>query len=1475
MRRNIFSTTIGSLVTLVIIQPLLLAVLALNPGVAQADLASAVAVTSAIPDGGPADDTITTNIATPDLADVASFLSGSPKISISPDDLNAIKQGKVDVRVTNYLLYLITPTYQGGAGLDYIKVGSIYQGHDTTGIGKYDNETLAANTDSPSQISAHNDGKAVDITQVGKVTCKLRSTGLLSVKTTWEPALPVKVAWQSVNGIANNPTPTGSSLVGVAGSMTAQSIVNYLNATGQLDAYVNYAKGLDIGTIGQYVGAAILLKNISPGSSSVDPLAGNFMVAAGTAVLQKALPNLPDNINAGNSDDDVRVSAAKAQIESNLSLPPGSISGWGWDGLLASTGKRVIERDLSLPTRYLDTNSLKDMNSLATTQAALNYATQGDMALNYPQGTVALLKKNDSTGIELAGVNVLSQAFKLSDTQKQTLITAVTSHKTANIDPTSINTGNQLTIDGITGLVSSDPTAQSKTTQELKNLGITIFQKAVQSAGSAPSLGVSQALLNQLLNPQSTISLHDMAMSLGTQSMLSTTNATTSSSVASNPSGGQAQAAFAIVASTYNSQFGLSGASALTAADIQNLQSGNNSALKKIGGAELDKAYGWSGGTGLGVINDPTTLTNALGQTMISKLGAAVGLKNLHIDPSKLTASKPAVDSFGTAAIEQGLALPDGSFADAPNASTLLGRIGADQFSSAFGINNLNNVNWDSVVLNTSWSNLDNNLNLPDGTTKAYLQGKTTGTSLASSAGNALVNDMSFYDLNAGFELDSDYAPDPGDQTTQKNNLANIKDYLKKNVSSDKAVPLLETYLGRNLDAKASVPAGEFEAVITAKSGQDRGTALLDIGRRLFARAIGSQAPNATEDDLKKLADNIKTFFNDPTANHPNEWNAFTTSNVNHLTDQFLNAVGVPAAYRSDLNAFVVGDYKTGLDIASSIVMQKQINQYLATKDQLSYSEIRDSIFGVNDVTLITKQKQAMDSAASLPAGTTTDDQARQALNKQADQNVQYKVADSFILKSGITIPSNFTKTMFTGTGEQKGAALIDFIFANIDKQVALALPGYKAGTLESMFENAISPGQGAIDLGSIGINSNGAKTTATVTSLSAAVGIAIGKSNISLGPLNAKDLSSIASYAVLGKGNGNSYLTDPQFNTTWGRLDSWVGNETGIAGLPAGISKSIFVAAQNNWDFNAKITNDKGTVLVPSVNTLATDFATAKITQWADKILKLPVGSVYSVYTAIQGVAKASQALAAANAAGASGSAAITAHANLARAQAALAAVVITTALNACSACQKFFSTIDQAIGAPPGFTNALAGGIIAASLGLGPTGLFVAAAIFLFGFSHTSYLCPTPPVDQYAVTSYDASNDQFTTGYTPGSGGPPVNKNSSTPGPGQDNWSWSGTGIPFTDGNKSSVWMGWSRYYTGKLIDATLNYGAAQSQANKPRQIITYRRANAEFFQAQISKIAAAFGPNEKGSSYLGIGYTQNSTKTTDWVHIGFGGI
>lgn len=474
--------------------------------------------------------------------------------------------------------------------------------------------------------------------------------------------------------------------------------------------------------------------------------------------------------------------------------------------------------------------------------------------------------------------------------------------------------------------------------------------------------------------------------------------------------------------------------------------------------------------------------------------------------------------------------------------------------------------------------------------------------------------------------------------------------------------------------------------------------------------------------------------------------------------------------------------------------------------------------------------------------------EARGQLMEEAQKNIEYRMSDSLLRKIDPSIPVGFSRIMFSGTTKQRGELLQNFAFGKLDTELVRLSPLYVPGMLKALYEGKI----------------DAATTDRIVLNL-------IGQSNVSFGPFSTAFVGSFYQFAR-ARGEGDFFTNNDKYGAMWGFFDNWLDDNLNIGSLPSGLAKSLYFAAVNNWDTAKDLKDATGKVtLVESLDNLGKDFLISRLSSWGDKKFGLPAGKVYQAYKLYTSISGAQKALTAAKA-GKEGALSVTnARSNVSAARAALIMFAIEIGLSACKECQAFFGSVDEAIAAPPGFTQALVTGLIANALGLGPTGIYIAVAIYMFGVYKVEYLCPMPPLELYGVSEYDSAADQFDFGVPYDQLPADISQIRSSPSPGQNPFDWDDT-QPFTKGDNQKIWMGWSRYYVGKLLDATMDYGEQRESPFKPLQVLTYRQANAEFFEPRM---VDAFGDWSLDSDTIGLGFSQKSTKTTDWVHVGFGGI
>lgn len=1510
------------LVALIIFQPLLIVALTINPPVASAQIDKPEDVPAVDEVGDPANGILPDSWVSPEDVSVqpgdttvtnfdqlSELDSAGSKLVISPDDLNAIKDEKVDVRVTDYLLQLVLPPDMGGYGLDRIKVNRIDKNYTSDGAGKYDREGTQAADESADVISGHNRGQAVDISEVGEVTCKLVYERHIGGSTTkWQKPTPVKVAWQSVEGAKNNPTPTAQSILGASGELSAQSILAYLNNSGEMDYYVDYVKGMDLKTIVGYVGANIYLKTFGVNQVLSDPFADGLLHALGGSVLEKALPGLPAGIATGTDDEDARISFAKSRIEQGLNLPAGSLKGYGWDSILQATGKRHLETSLGLPNGYFDNHTLDEAMSSQTIKTVIDHFGRSDDGLNLMIGTVAALEKKDDNGFKMAGATILESALHLPADQVKALEQAVKGKKTPGIDLSGVPTGTTVSTNDLKNLFSADPKAQKDVQDSLKQIGLTLVQEASKKAVKGKYSGLTNLILNDLLNPQKTVKLGDIMTSVGASAM--------GIQVGVNDAGldkGKVDINSFVsrhateIATFLNNENSIKDpALQITAADISGLADSKNlSLVEKLGGAQVDKAFGWNSGSTFAVISGKKTLADATTEAFSNFVGKTLGLQNQGVS---LTGN--IQENYGYAVLSERLGIDQALLKKADHFGDLMfGDLGASSAKRIFNINSPKALSeltsdpnfWSDENNISGWRAIDIALGTPIGTVESYIRGEITTQQLARASTRGSLENFTADKIYDFFGISDQFRLDKTEIEALIKVFRGGDDQTLEDIQT--ATQTIYRILGRSVDGQADFSKDTFLQYITAPDSASGTKLLLDQGIRLVAQSLGVNLKGFKFEDFQFVADQIKAVFGTKQdadsflkaygislpdverlrqeyaqlkAVDPNKLTAEQKARIDELnhngplqsyvrvatgvSDFLVNATGIPPQFRTDAESFIAGDWRLGIAATSFAALLPQINQFMPKDNQFSYADMRGALIQdnydviQNRVNEINQKANVTNEDPNGEAHQITFNEARRQLMEEAQKNIEYRMSDSLLRKLDPAIPVGFSQVLFSGTEAERGALLQNFAFAKLDIELARLSPLYQPGMLKALYEGKIDPGT----------------TDKIVLNL-------INQTGISFGSFSSEFVSNF--YQFSRSQGAADFFTNTKYGSMWGFFDKWLSDNLNIGSLPTGVAKSLYYAAKNNWDLNAELKSN-GNVVVQSLNSLGKDLLINKFGEWGDHQFNLPIGSIYKGYQLYVSLQSAQQALSVASAAGGAidlslglqpGTTLANARASYSQAKGALITFAISLALGACSECQKFFGSVDQAIAAPPGFTQALITGLIANALGAGPTGIYIAAAIYLFGVYKVEYLCPEPPQDVWAIPEYDSAADQFDFGVPYDNLPTDYNLISSSPSPGQDQFAWS-NGVKFTNGSNQKIWMGWARYYVGKLLDSTFNYGETRDSPWKPLQVITYRQANVEYF---TPRSVGAFGELAAGDQRIGIGYSQDSTKTTDWVHIGFGGL
>jgi len=1420
-------------------------------------------------------------------------------IDIPASDQIALTDSRVDVRVTKYLLELVKPEKLGGFGLTGLRVSRLLKNYDSEGTGRFDRELAGSLDEDASFISTHNRGQAVDISAAGEITCKVVLKNKLgSRKTLWQKPRSVKVAWQSKDGINHNPTPRGPSLIEIAGNMASNQILTAMNESGEMDAWVDFTRGLNLETIISYVGASVLLKSIGLNNVGPDPLAERTLPElVGTAVLYKTFPDLPEGLSLQNNGENILIALSKAEIENRLGLPSGTLRGYGWDEIMENAGKRAIENALQLPSLSLDYMSLEEINRLPEVQGAYSLFQEADKALNFPVGTTEKLRAGDKQGIFLAGVNVLANSLRLTNDQRSMLEKAAQSVKfTAKANPTNediaiyanelslketgrglkelpsdsavygeyiaraendLRTGKvtsfqdpginfeylpiatSVPVDTMNDIVASDENRHKEARSYLVERGAEIINKLSQKAVPDNYDGVGQTLLSELARNSTTYLLGELKETLGEKKLASAGGLEDSQTKNWWKTASFRQK----MATALNRDLGLSGQNQLSESDLNNGPESLLEFVKKIGARQAEAAFHWKEGLGLQVINGQVTIAQAFENTFANKLGEILGISN-----HQLSLRGDIYQDYGQAILESSFGLSPNSLDNKNNVSDLT----PAELKNIFGIEEGQSLDalranpeyWDDYNRRLNWERMDARLGVARGTVLNTLRGDGNLKKLARQAGNSGLTGIAVRKLWQQLGLDDSLKLTDAEGTTLITNLSKWDSLaLEEKLTT---IQLGLKAVGRQIDGMAGLPADTMINIINAPSGQERTQALIKTGVFVFMSLIGEDAEAEEIENVSQalidlfnggsMTDIVATFISP-------SFNPFINGgSMTDIVATFISSsLDIPPEFRQDALAIERGDIKTIIGAWTAKKLLKEINQYLPGSDQITYEQVRVAFTNPDldedevqrEAANLYFEREGGDFFQLAPNSSLADNYQQLASRRLIEarlEKVQYLTADAMLRRSGVAVPPGFTYAMMRGSDSDRARVLQEFVLFSLEKPLREIEPSLPQGILRDIWNNQVDKSVYEPMI----------------------VDILAKRAGVDLGPFSGP--IAIDFFQIISHPNDPAVYKGNHANT-WEAINSFLGQQLGIGQLPDNIAQSVFYASQNNWSVDARVLSGDQ-VIVPSLSDIGNDFFSMKVSAWADRELGLPQGSSYQLYSAYNQWRKG------------------TLSTN------GLYLVMAKVALDSCGACQKVFRSVDSALGAPAGFTNmTVQAGLTFWLMGpqAGWVALGIAVAYYFLGWSSSKYLCPIPPPDWYGTPGYDLAYDvlDYKWGDYYSDRTRPVE---STPQPGQTAWDWikqtedEGRAVQFADGNDPDLWMAWSRYFTGRLIDKTMEYGIYRASPNKPKQISTFRQANVLNF-APLS--VWAFGGYETGNPTMGLGFTQNTTKTTDWVHVAFGGL
>ncbi|MFA5158263.1 MAG: hypothetical protein WC451_03725 [Patescibacteria group bacterium] len=434
--------------------------------------------------------------------------------------------------------------------------------------------------------------------------------------------------------------------------------------------------------------------------------------------------------------------------------------------------------------------------------------------------------------------------------------------------------------------------------------------------------------------------------------------------------------------------------------------------------------------------------------------------------------------------------------------------------------------------------------------------------------------------------------------------------------------------------------------------------------------------------------------------------------------------------------------------------------------------------------------QQILMSPNSTQALRDTQEHARSQARSDNRNNLMWRMADAQLYQLDTNIPVGFTRTMFSGTGKQRTMMLLLYA-ANAINLSEIKIGGVGVGDIVAMipvFKDTIDFFQNP----------------------------------------NSFDL--------------DSFIRNGRMET----LDTWLSSKfSGFLGfdLAPGTFTSLFYGLKTgNFTRDNTITVGSEQRVIQGITNVYKDWATAKITSWADKALGLPQGTVFTAYKMYRDLNTARTALAKAKDA----AAVAEAKANYAQIKAELISFIITTVFS------KQTAQVEEALNLVPG-TGAM---LVSSAVSYLTTGAipWMALAMFvivnLFGVYKVEVICTAD--GYYPAIGIPSSTNPA------GSDDPTIYDNGNL-----------GTFDGMNNNDRKDGYIEAARYKVRTVIgDALMLAEKSGDETAVPSQIMTGRQEDVDYWNYKIDEeICDLIGGCEgtRAGAWL-------NQQTTSYIHIGF---
>ena len=359
------------------------------------------------------------------------------KIVLSEQDIDAVREGKIDERLLQTLIYLVKPVSEKGAGFERIKVKRLIKNYATekkalSKESEYDNENEI-------NVSAHFDGQAVDISEVDYIHFKKKTSKkalgvTYSSKTEDLASIPINIAWQSDQAKAE-------TIPGFYGD-TANELFNNLESEKVKDIFGDYIdynldrlKGNDIPEWAKWIGVIALIEDYDFPKDSFGE--GNdlneHIKDIGRSTIAEKL-KIDKSAVYGETREELIYNIGRSTVEKKLNLDQGSLKGDNFSEIFKNAGKRKLEKQLKLKPGMLDGDpkiAFRKIKSSSTWQTYSGNEAK-DEAFDAPDGSAEAIEKDDEKGLMLIGAGTI--LYALSAKNKNEIINKVKQGQPLDVD---------------------------------------------------------------------------------------------------------------------------------------------------------------------------------------------------------------------------------------------------------------------------------------------------------------------------------------------------------------------------------------------------------------------------------------------------------------------------------------------------------------------------------------------------------------------------------------------------------------------------------------------------------------------------------------------------------------------------------------------------------------------------------------------------------------------------------------------------------------------------------------------------------------------------------------------------------------------------------------------------------------------------------------------------------------------------------